>query len=1274
MSSRDRASADLSVGPPQSQPNPAESLLEKLPLLHPEGERWIRPKFLTPLGAQPMAAHNPQLFFPEGIPDLPEVASADFQPTEFFPDSQFPSKASTRAEAPALQRRVEVALPGGAERLEPGKSALPLERGSRDFSELLGIEPAAAAPATVEPAAIPLIQARAEEAPEALPDFRANAPASPPEIQRRVSSAASAPEVFSPGEPVGPVDRQGSGPSESLSPSGVANLPRIQAVSPSVESMEFAERVDEPSEPGTIAPPDIQAFTRPTPTIPTPGLGFSTTNPIAPPVFAAEPEFASPVVSTSGAEASPPPLQTRLTPVLAWERVTPPEYPFVSESAQIPEGAVDPPAIETQTGAETLLAAQGPETAAIAASGGESALPSALPETGANAPTIAAADPSAELAPLPVQAKLAPAPEQPLESIASVAASNRAPDGGLPAVQRQHAEVATTPAPPGAAADGGHSPSSELSAPLLEASVTATSPLQAISPLPSSRPDAPALAPAAIDRLASSLAPETTPITEPEIIARSIDSESDATETDPILVLGDSRLTSEPAAEATAPAVGSDFFSGASEEETITPAAGLDMPSAATDEIAVSASDRALSSSTATVATPMIQPRQELTAPPAEHRPAIDTASPSRWASPDVPPIAPTSPIVTNSPAEASREVTTTAENALPRAADRVSPSDSALRNPQIQKQDADETSATASSLSALEAAIASGLSASDASVTADNMADNDVIPTAASFAAPDRVKASGNLPGIQPKSAANADSAVIPASENAAIASEAGISTAASLPEGDEAAALPLIQSKGETSPVVSVASSAAEVIVSEAFPIAERAAETVNESATQPKLEASGSPPDAPPASRKDSDLPVLPPVERRETARERAALQLEIEANPASAAPPNGDERAPAAVSSGEVVAGDADLSAIQPRLERHAAEPDHGLLSPASGVPDAGDRPTSAAAETGTSDATPQETPTSTSTQRIPHLSTAPEHLAGLRPLPPSQPLVQRDPIPAAELPAARQPDASQPDAAASGFSPGADRMNSSAAGLPGSSPLPNASPTTADDERASSVLTGAESAPADEASPADTRPLADAGPTPPLGQSAASAEPQIQTKADNPTEGAPILARADSPAQEFSANPTAAAMSSALRLDSSAGVSDSIPDQWSSIEDLLTQTTPMVQRRLDNLSDWLPAPMPPSGPITADLPPTPPTTPLSLADGAVASPFSLSVTPTTEETTTDDRTPEELSGKQASAQEESDNLERLAREVYHLLRQRIEIEQERSGGYYRDRRF
>jgi len=1317
MSSRDSASADLPVGPPQAQPNPADSLLEKWPLLHPEGEPWISPKFLTPLGARPMAAHNPQVFFPEGIPDLPEVASADFQPTEFFPDSQFQSKASTRAGAPALQRRVEMASPGESELFEPEVLALSSERGSSDFSELLGIEPAASAPVTAEPAAA-LSQTGAEETPESVPDLRADASVSPEGIQRRVSSASAAPGAFSPEESVSQVaSLQGTGPSENFPLSGAANPPQIQAVSPSVGSTELAEQVAEPAELGAIAPPGLQAFTLPAPTTPTPGPRFGPTNPIAPPAFAAEPEFTSPVVSPSGASASPPPLQTRLAPESALEPVTLPDYPATAESAQIPEGVVDQAATEPPTGSGTSLAAvQGPEispiaaqttptlrqrrevsSAAIADPRVEADLPPASPEPRADFPTIAAASSADPALPL-VQAQSAPAPEQPPESISSVA-SNRSSDLEIPAVQRQSTEVATTPvATPGAASDGGIPPDAEPIAPFLEAGATAARQPQAISPRTTPRPDAPEIAPAAIGSSASRPDPATTadrviqpapeatapsvsslsplsapeptplaqkaaasnetaavieatepqtPIAQPEVSARSIAPEFDSTETEPVLVLGDSRLASAPAAEAPTPAVEPNIPSDAPGATTVPP------------------SGTALSSPT--VSAPTMQTQQELTPSPEQHLPATQPASLPRRANPDAP-IASTIATFPDSQAETESEFATTAEDVLSRAVDRVAPSDSALRPPQIQQQNADE----------ILPATSSSLPAAEVSVTADS----EVTPTA-SLASPDTARVSGGLPGIQPKSEANVAPAVIPVPEVSEIASDDVISTASSVPESDETTdELPLIQSKGEAPPVVSMVPANVEgAVVSEVFPVAERAAETGNDLAVQPNSETPGFQPDAPTSSRDASGLLVVPPSERVEAVREQPAVPLRLESNPASAgaAPSDVDELAPAALPSGEV-AGDADLPAIQTRLEINAPDSSRGLLSSISEVPDFGDRPGSPASETGTADATPQENPTSA--LQIPHLSDAIDNLAVLRPLPTSQPLVQRDPIPAAEQTEASQPDAGQTDLEAAVFSPRADQMNPSAARLPRSIAPPTPSPATAVEEPASAALTVAQSTPAEAAIPDDTPPLADAGsdtgPTPPLGQSAASAEPRIQAKTDNPAEGAPVLSRAAPPGQSLSANPTAETTSPSLHSDSSADFSDSIPDQWSSIEDLLTQTRPTVQRRLDNLSDLVPppaSPTTPSGSITAELPPMlMPPTPPSLADGALASPFNLPVTPTTGETATDDSTPEELSGKQASAQEESDNLERLAREIYHLLRQRIEIEQERSGGYYRDRRF
>ncbi|HIK14513.1 MAG TPA: hypothetical protein IGS53_04365 [Leptolyngbyaceae cyanobacterium M33_DOE_097] len=122
-----------------------------------------------------------------------------------------------------------------------------------------------------------------------------------------------------------------------------------------------------------------------------------------------------------------------------------------------------------------------------------------------------------------------------------------------------------------------------------------------------------------------------------------------------------------------------------------------------------------------------------------------------------------------------------------------------------------------------------------------------------------------------------------------------------------------------------------------------------------------------------------------------------------------------------------------------------------------------------------------------------------------------------------------------------------------------------------------------------------------------------------------------------------------------------------PAAWSDIADLLTQTTPTVQRRIT--PDTLPteqesAAAAPVSPV----PPPPP--PISIAPAPTATPAETTVAAPAE-------APSEMvevSGKPTAQPEESDKLERLAREIYHLLRQRLEIERERSGNYYRDRLY
>jgi len=129
-----------------------------------------------------------------------------------------------------------------------------------------------------------------------------------------------------------------------------------------------------------------------------------------------------------------------------------------------------------------------------------------------------------------------------------------------------------------------------------------------------------------------------------------------------------------------------------------------------------------------------------------------------------------------------------------------------------------------------------------------------------------------------------------------------------------------------------------------------------------------------------------------------------------------------------------------------------------------------------------------------------------------------------------------------------------------------------------------------------------------------------------------------------------------------------------PAAWSDIADLLTQTTPTVQRRIT--PDALPTEQEPAAQAESVISEAAPAIPefapppVSIAPAPTATPAETTPAAPAE-------TPSEIvevSGKTAAHPEESDKLERLAREIYHLLRQRLEIERERSGKYYRDRPY
>lgn len=218
--------------------------------------------------------------------------------------------------------------------------------------------------------------------------------------------------------------------------------------------------------------------------------------------------------------------------------------------------------------------------------------------------------------------------------------------------------------------------------------------------------------------------------------------------------------------------------------------------------------------------------------------------------------------------------------------------------------------------------------------------------------------------------------------------------------------------------------------------------------------------------------------------------------------------------------------------------------------------------------------------------------------------------------------------------------------------------------------------------ADEAPPdslSSTLPAAAAS----SGAEASRQPPIVQRRADPAIASSPQrpIPTAETPAADAASSETPAPTDSGFAADDFSIVDPGdrafteVPDSWSSIEDLLNQSqgseSPVIQRFV---SDENPA-AGVSSLYEATVPPTAGYSDLS----SLMQPTS---TTTSTETSADEPTSvaQETSGQTgdsangSAAGESADELEALARAVYSLLRQRLEIERERHGDIYWGRSF
>jgi hypothetical protein len=126
---------NASSNPGDATPEPL-GLKEPLLPATPLGQNWFSPKFLTPLGAKPLAAHDPLIFSPQGIPDYQPPGEA-FEDLPFFPDRPHRTPPPTLPTPPtaSISEASDAAKTGLQPRLDP----LPIQR--QIANPLLGTQP-----------------------------------------------------------------------------------------------------------------------------------------------------------------------------------------------------------------------------------------------------------------------------------------------------------------------------------------------------------------------------------------------------------------------------------------------------------------------------------------------------------------------------------------------------------------------------------------------------------------------------------------------------------------------------------------------------------------------------------------------------------------------------------------------------------------------------------------------------------------------------------------------------------------------------------------------------------------------------------------------------------------------------------------------------------------------------------------------------------------------------------------------------------------------------